>query len=363
MPHPPPPPPVSRPPLRVALFGYGLGGSAFHAPLIATTPGLALVAIVTGTPERQRAARAACPDAEIIASAEALFERAGALGVDLAVVSTPNRTHAPLATQALDAGLHVVVDKPLAVRVADARALAERGRAAGRLVIPYQNRRWDGDFRTVQALVADGSLGTVHRFESRFDRWRTTPRPGWREQGDPADGGGLLYDIGSHLIDQALVLFGPARHVYAELDRRRPGVAVEDDVFVALTHVSGVRTALHTSVLAAQAGPRFRVAGDRATYVKWGLDVQEGALRRGDRPGTAPWGEEDAAHWGTIGRDGEATPVPTRPGDYPAFYAAVAAALRGDAPPPVTPDEAIATLEVIEAAQRSAAERQVIAMR
>jgi predicted dehydrogenase len=351
----------AAPPLRVALLGYGLGGSAFHAPLIATTPGLTLAAIVTGDPARQAAARADHPGAEIVDSAEALWTRADTL--DLVVVSTPNRTHAPLGSAALGMGLHVVVDKPMAVTAAEGRELAEAARTAGRRLIPYQNRRWDGDFRTVQALLADGSLGTVHRFESRFDRWRPAPRPGWREQGDPGEGGGLLYDIGSHLIDQALVLFGPVRHVYAELDRRRPGVAVDDDVFLALTHESGVRTELHTSVLAAQAAPRFRVAGDRASYVKWGLDVQEAALRGGARPDAGAWGEEEPAQWGTLGRDGDTTPVPTRPGAYPAYYAAVAATIRGEAPPPVTPEEAIATLEVIEAAQRSAAARQVIAMR
>jgi len=350
-----------HPPARVALLGYGPGGAAFHAPLIATTPGLTLAAIVTGDAVRQAAARAEHPGARIVDTAEALWPRADEL--DLVVVSTPNRTHAPLASTALGAGLHVVVDKPMAVTAAEGRTLAAAARTAGRLLIPFQNRRWDGDFRTVQALLADGALGNVHRFESRFDRWRPTPRPGWREQGDPGEGGGLLYDLGSHLIDQALVLFGPVRHVYAELDRRRPGVAVDDDVFLALTHEGGVRSELHMSVLAAQTAARFRVSGDRATYVKWGLDVQEAALRRGVRPGDSVWGEEEPAQWGTIGRDGDTVPVPTRPGAYPAYYAAVVAAKRGDAPPPVTPEEAIATLEVIEAAQRSAAARQVIALR
>jgi len=345
-------------PLRVALLGYGPGGATFHAPLIATTDGVELRAVVTSDPARGAQAHADYPGVQVVPSPEALWAMAHEF--DLAVVSTPNRTHVPLATAALGAGLHVVVDKPMATSVAEGRVLAAAARAAGRLLIPYQNRRWDGDFLTVRALVADGSLGKVHRFTSRFDRWRPTPKAGWRESGAPEDAGGLLFDIGSHLIDQALVLWGPVRQVYAELDRRRDGVAVEDDVFVALTHVSGVRSHLHTGVLTAQAGTRFRVLGSRGAYVKWGLDVQEAALKRGERPGADSWGVESEAHWGMLGSDGDGRRVPTWRGDYGAFYAATAAAIRGATPPPVHPEEAIAVLDIIEAARRSADEGRVV---
>ena len=355
--------PSPRAPLRTALVGFGLGGAVFHAPLLASNPDFSLDVIVTGAAERQAQARREFPAARVVASAEELWQLEAPGSLDLVVISTPNRTHAPLATAALRHGAHVVVDKPMAVTAAEGVALAAAGRAAGRLVIPFQNRRWDGDFLTVRALLAAGSLGTVHRFESRFERWRPEPRAGWREMGDPSEGGGLLYDIGSHLIDQALVLFGPVRQVYAELDRRRGGVMVDDDAYVALTHHSGVRSHLYATVLAAQTAPRFRLLGTNAAYTKMGLDVQEGALRAGRRPvGGSPWGEEAPDAWGALGSDGEAQRIPTHRGDYPAFYVGVARALRGDGEPPVTPREAIDALSVIEAAQASAAEGRVVTL-
>ena len=360
-----------RAPLRVALVGYGVGGAAFHAPLVAATPGLTLAAIVTADPARRAQAAAAHPGARLLPDADAVW--ADAAAYDLAVVTTPNRTHVPLARAALAAGLPVVVDKPLAVTAADARALADEARARGLLLTVYQNRRWDGDLLTVRRLLAEGALGAPWRFESRFERWRPAPKGGWREQAPPAEGGGLLYDLGSHLVDQALHLFGPATQVYAELDARRPGMTADDDAFVALTHAAGVRSHLWMSAVAAQPGPRLRVLGSRAAYVKHGLDVQEGALRTprpGDpRPGDPGWGEEPAERWGVLGAldadealAADARRVPTERGAWPAFYAGVAAALRDGAPSPVPVAEAIAALDVLEAARRSAAERRVVAL-
>jgi predicted dehydrogenase len=345
-------------PLRVGLLGYGLAGRAFHAPLIAACPDLVLAAVVTRDPERRAALRAMYPDAEALDAPEQLWERAGSL--DLVVVATPNRSHAPLARAALQAGLAVVVDKPLATSAAEARALLDEARACGRRLTVFQNRRWDGDFLTVRQLIADGALGAVHRLESRFERWNPVPRPGWRESGDPADAGGLLFDLGSHLIDQAVQLFGPVRAVYGELDRRRPGVAIDDDAFVALTHASGVRSQLWMTRLAAQRAPRFRVLGDRATFVKYGLDGQEAAMAVGVVPGPEGWGEEPADRWGFLGEEGTAQPVATVPGNYPRFYAAMAAALRSDAPLPVDPDDAVTVLEIIEAARASSEHGRVV---
>jgi scyllo-inositol 2-dehydrogenase (NADP+) len=202
----------------------------------------------------------------------------------------------------------------------------------------------------------------VHRFESRFERWRPQPRRAWREDGAPAEAGGLLYDLGSHLIDQALVLFGPVATIYAELDRRRPGVVVDDDSFVALTHVSGVRSHLWMSSMAAQAAPRLRVLGSLAAYTKYGLDVQEAALRAGARPGPG-WGEELPEHWGRLGTDEDARPVATEAGNYPEFYRLLERALRDGGAPPVGPEEAVRALEVIEAAQKSAAEGRAISLK
>jgi predicted dehydrogenase len=224
------------------------------------------------------------------------------------------------------------------------------------LLSVFQNRRWDGDFLTVRRLVASGALGAVLRFESRFERWRPERNPAaWRERGDEVEGGGLLLDLGSHLVDQAMELFGRPVQVYAELHRRRDGAEVDDDTFVALLHPGGERSHLWCSATARLLGPRFRVLGRQGAYVKGGLDLQEHALATGGDPGRAAWGREPEALGGTLAdADGE-RPVETEAGDYPAYYAGVAAALRGGGPPPVDPADAIAGLRVLEAARRSAA--------
>ncbi|HEX4681623.1 MAG TPA: Gfo/Idh/MocA family oxidoreductase [Gemmatimonadaceae bacterium] len=334
--------------IRVALIGYSLGGRFFHAPFIATTSGMQLAAIVTGNPDRQREALAEHPGVRIIASPEELF--ADLMGIDLVVISTPNRTHVPLALQAVEAKRAVVVDKPLAVTSADARILADTAKRHGVMATVFQNRRWDGDFLTLQRLLAEGALGRVHRFESRFERWRHALRENWRESPAPEEAGGLLFDLGSHLIDQALVLFGTVSDVYAEMDRRRAGSQVVDDVFLALSHVSGVRSHLWMSVMVAQNGPRLRVLGDRAAYVKSGMDVQEEALRRGEQPGGVNWGRDTPDAYGLLGVGEDASRVPTARGDYGAFYRHVVEAIRNGAPPPVDIADAIATLEIIERA-------------
>jgi predicted dehydrogenase len=339
---------VSGQELRVGLIGYGLAGSTFHAPLIAATPGLTLAMVVTSQEDRAAQARHEHAGVEVVPTADLLWERAGIL--DLVVVATPNRTHVPLARAALDADLPVVVDKPLAPTAAAARELVAEAARRGLMLTVFQNRRWDGDFLTLRRLLADGALGDVLRFESRFERWRPTPKGGWREHGDPGEAGGLLYDLGSHLIDQALHLFGPVGSVYAEVNRRREGMEVDDDTFVALTHGSGVRSHLWMSAVAARSGPRFRVLGTRAAYTKHGLDVQEEALRAGARPDGGDWGSEPPEHWGELGTADEVRPVPTEPGAWQQFYAGVVASLNEGAPPPVDPRDAIAVLDVIEMA-------------
>ena len=347
-------------PLRAAVIGYGLGGSAFHAPFIDTTPGLELAAIVTGNAARQEQAARAYPHARIVADVETLWKPDA--GIDLVAISTPNRTHVPLALSAIGAGLHVVVDKPLAPSAYEAREVATAARGRGVVLAPFQNRRWDGDFKTLRRLLTEGTLGTPLRLESGFERWRPQATGSWRERGTPEEAGGLLFDLGSHLIDQALVLFGPAKTVYAELDRRRDGVEADDDVLVALTHASGVRSHLRMSAVAAQSGPRFRMLGSAAAYTKWGLDVQEDALRAGARPGGPDWGTEPRQHWGMVGAGTELQVVPTERGDYGEFYAGVVRAIRDGTPPPVEPNEVISVLEIIEAARDSARRSLVLTL-
>ncbi|MFX0577725.1 Gfo/Idh/MocA family protein [Nocardia nepalensis] len=340
--------------LQVAIVGYGLAGSVFHAPLIAAQPRMRVAAVVTASPERGEQARREHPGVRVLASAEELF--ADIAGIDLVVVATPNRTHAPLARQALDAGLPVVVDKPFAVHVDEGEDLITRAESVGLALSVFQNRRWDGDFLTVRQLIADGRLGEVRRFESRFERWRPVPKGGWREVGSADEGAGLLFDLGSHLIDQAVTLFGPVRSVYGELDRRRPGIQTDDDAFVALTHTSGVRSHLWMSAVTPQLGPRFRVLGSESGYLTYGLDPQEQALRAGRRPddGAEPWGAVEPERWGVLGAEPAAEPVPTLAGDYPAFYSGMAAAILDGAPVPVDPRDAVTTLRLLDAARSSA---------
>lgn len=345
---------------RVALIGYGTGGAAFHAPIINSTPGLDLAAVVTVNPDRQAEVRARYPQTQVVPSVDDLLSRAA--DYDLAVVTTPNRQHAPLAAEALRRGVGVVVDKPFASTSRQATDLVELAERSGLLLSVFQNRRYDGDFLTVQRLLASGELGTVHRFESRFERWRPELKDGWKESADPADAGGILFDLGSHVIDQALVLFGPPTRVYAEVAIRRQAARVDDDVFLDLTHAGGVRSQLWMSALAADLGPRFRVLGDRAAYVKYGLDPQESALRAGADPTEPGWGEESREAWGQLGVPGKTAPYPTEAGAYQRYYQGIAEALSSKAAPPVNPRDAVRTLLVIEAAYRSAAELQVVTL-
>lgn len=343
--------------VRVGLLGYGLAGAAFHAPLLATTPGLALTAIVTGNPERAEAARTRYPGVRVAASAEEVLTRDVA---DLVVVATPNATHVPLASQALEAGLDVVVDKPVAPTAAQARALGTLAAERGRLLTVYQNRRWDTDLLTLRGVLAAGTIGEVRRFESRFEGWSPTAKGGWRESADPAQAGGLLYDLGAHLVDQAVQLFGPVARVYAEADVRRAGVGAVDDVFVALHHAAGVRSHLWMSKVAGQLGPRFRVLGADGAFVAHGLDPQEAALRAGDVPGSSGWGLPPDGRHAAIVRGEASTDVPLVPGDYGAFYRAVAAAVRTGTTPPVAVEEAAYVLDVLEAAAVSARDGDVV---
>ena len=344
---------------RVAIIGYGLAGRVFHGPLVAATPGLTVAAVVTTDAERRARATGAHPGAAMLDSPAALWERADEL--DAVVIATPNDSHAPLAMAAIDNGLAAVVDKPLALGSDQGRELIAHARAAGVLLTVFQNRRWDSDQLTLERLLADGALGTVLRHESRFERWRPESRPEvWREATAPEQGGGLLLDLGSHLVDQALHHFGPVVEVYAEIERRRGGAA-DDDVFLALTHRSGVISHLRASALTAAPGPRLRVLGSEAALVVRELDSQEERLRSGDRPDRVPdWGVEPAFAQPRLIAGERSVPLRAERGDWPQFYARFRDALAGDAPLPVDPQDAVAVLTVLEHARRSAADRAVV---
>jgi len=353
---------VSTPEIRVGLIGFGLAGSAFHAPLIEAVPELRLASIVTANPERVERARRRFPAAEVLPDADAVF--AAADDHDLVVVASPNRFHVSSGLAALDAGLHLVVDKPVAARSADARRLASAAAEHGLVAAAFHNRRWDGDALTVRRLLGDGALGELLRFESRFERWRPeVDAARWRERPDLEDAGGVLFDLGSHLIDQVLWLLGRPARVYAEIARRRTGAQVDDDVFLALELPGGAEAHLWMSHVTAQPGPRLRLLGSRAAYVKPGLDVQEAELRGGKRPDAPGFGREPEGQWGTLGVEGSVRPLETEPGRYLTFYEGMAAAIRDGAAPPVPLSDAIAGLEVIEAARESADRRAVVDLR
>jgi scyllo-inositol 2-dehydrogenase (NADP+) len=341
--------------LGVAIIGYGLAGAVFHAPLVAAEPRMRVAAVVTGSAERAEQARAEHPGVRVFGHADELFASSDA--ADLVVIAAPNSAHAPLAHAALQAGLPVVIDKPMTPSVAQAADLVEAAQKAGLLLSVFQNRRWDGDFLTVRRLIDEGRLGEISRFESRFERWRPVPKGGWREVGGVEDAAGLLYDLGSHIVDQALALFGPATVVHAEMNVRRAAVKSDDDTFVALVHDSGVRSHLWMSSVAANYGPRFRVLGSQAAYVKYGLDVQEDALRAGKRPGDRDWGADDPGRYGTLGTPDDTATVETERGAYERYYAGIADALLDGAPPPVDPSDAVRSIGILETARHLAAER------
>jgi predicted dehydrogenase len=345
--------------LRAAIIGYGLAGRFFHAPLIAATDGLVLASVVTSSPERQAQVSREHPDARVLRSAAELW--ASAEEHDLVVIAAPNHVHASLGEAAVDRGLAVVVDKPLAMSSAEAAALVSRSEQAATLLTVFQNRRWDSDHLTLARLIAEDRLGRVFRFESRFERWRpSASTESWRDSTTPALGGGQLLDLGSHLIDQSLALFGAVTHIYAEVEARR-GAPGDDDAFVAMRHANGVVSHLRASAITAAPGPRMRVLGTKAAFVVQELDSQEDALRSGARPDSVPdWGAEPHTHWGQLVSGGDSLPVPSERGDWPEFYSLLVRALRDDMPPPVDPHDAIMTLRVIEAARYSAARGEVV---
>lgn len=342
-------------PLRAGVLGFGFAGRIFHAPFLRAA-GFEVAVVSTASAERAAEVHAEYPQAQVVATAEAVIGRAD---LDLIVVATPNSSHARLAIAALEAGHDVVVDKPFAPTAAEAERVVAAAESTGGVLSVFQSRRFDGDFRTLRRLLDEDALGVVHRFESRFERWRPAVSDNWRESADPSAAGGLLYDLGAHLIDQYIALFGVPSSVYAELGRRRPGAAVADDVFLALQGVSGVTGHLWMSAVAADAGPRFRVLGSKAAFVKHGMDPQEAALLAGDRPplvadGSTSWGREASSAHGRLGAGEQWQPVVTSDGDYGQFYRELALAMNGEGPVPVDPADSIAGLRVIEAAQLSA---------
>jgi len=340
-----------KPRVKVALVGFGFAGQTFHAPLISSTPGMILDTVVSSDPAKVHVRH---PQARVVAHAPEAFADPE---IDLVVIAAPNAMHAPLATAALAHGKHVVVDKPFALDVQQAREVVAQAERANRIVSVFQNRRWDSDFLTLRALMDQGSLGEIVEFHSHFDRYRPSVADRWRERDLP--GSGLWFDLGPHLLDQALQLFGPPQAVFADLGRQRDSAHV-DDYFQVLLRYPRLRVSLHGGSLVAANGLRLAVHGTRASYVKHGMDAQEDALREGIVPGAAGWGEDrQPGKLHTPGDTGNSIEtVPGVPGDYIAFYRAMHAAIVHGHRAPVSADDALQVMALLEMAVRSSRERR-----
>jgi scyllo-inositol 2-dehydrogenase (NADP+) len=331
--------------IAVGLVGFGLSARVLHTPLILAS-GMRIDAVVT----RQAAlVRSALPEARVLPDLESLL---AIPEIPLIVIATPNHLHFPQALAALERGRHVVVDKPLALSSLEADRLIEAAGQHRRVLAVFHNRRWDSDFLTLRRLIDEQALGALTAFEARWDRYRPAISERWREHGEY--GGGVLYDLGSHLIDQTLCLFGMPEWIQAQLLHQRPGARVDDGFEIAM-RVGSLRLALGSSSIAADHALRYRLHGFKGSFRKSGLDVQEQQLRAGLAPEDAAFGLEPSAQWGTL-IDGEAReqPVPAERGRWLEFYAAMRRCLDEGAPPPVGASEARRVLHLIEAAQRSA---------
>jgi scyllo-inositol 2-dehydrogenase (NADP+) len=344
--------------INVGLVGFGFAGRVFHAPIISAVAGLKLCAIL----ERSGNDAALCyPEAQIVQSMDEL------LAIDeikLVVIATPNTSHYPLAKQCLLAGRDVVVDKPFTTTYAEAADLVNLARTRGRLLTVYQNLRSNGDFRTIRRLVDSGSLGRIVLYEAHFDRYRLQIRPdAWRERAQP--GSGVFFDLGVHLMDQAMVLFGLPEAITADIRIERAG-AVVDDAFDVTMHYPRNRVLVRASMIALAPDIRYIVRGESGAFIKCGIDPQEAALKRGEFPRDETWGREAPDKWGTLytpeGNSIHTEPITTIPGDYRLFYANVREAILGKAQIDVTHEQMLNVMYALESARESSGRRCTMAL-
>lgn len=342
--------------IRVGLVGFGMAGRVFHAPLISSVDGLELAAVV------ERNSNNAAERYPGITTYRSVDELLADASIRLIVVATPNSAHFPIALHALESARSVVVDKPMALKSDEVAQLAELAGGIGLQCIPFHNRRWDNDFRTIHKLLSEHSLGRLVHFESNFDRWR--PGPSSRAWKENAEEGGLLLDIGTHLVDQALALFGEPAAVGAEAQRERLGEGANDSFTLRLHYYTGFSVTLSANCLSSLVRPRFHIRGAKGNFWKWGLDPQEDALNKITHITDPNWGQEPAANWGTMAVDvdgGMVTrPVTTLPGDYRSFYAGVRDALLGNGAAPVKASDAWRVSRILEWAKESTIQQRDI---
>jgi predicted dehydrogenase len=337
--------------IRVALIGYGFVGKTFHVPLIRSVPGFEIAVVGSRNPGK---VHADLPDAHVFADPE---EAATSAKADLVVIASPNETHVPLATAALNAGKDVVIDKPFTVTLAEARKLTELALNQKRLLSVFHNRRWDSEFLGARAVIEEGRLGEVLHFESHFDRFRPEVRLRWRET--PGPGSGVWYDLGPHLADQALQLFGLPKTIAGNLAVQRRE-AQTDDWFHVLLNYDRLRVILHGSVVVAGGTPRMAIHGTGGSWLKYGLDVQEEQLISGVIPGQPGWGQDPRPALFYNGRDSQPLEVPLPAGDQRQYYFGIRDAIRNEGANPVSPAQAVAVMAVLETAIESSTSDKVL---
>lgn len=339
--------------LKVGLVGYGYASKTFHAPLIAGTAGVRLVAISSSNVEK---VKSDWSNIAVVSHPEDLFNDPE---IDLIVIPTPNDTHYPLAQKALAAGKHVVVDKPFTITVEQAESLKQQAEQAGLLLSVFHNRRWDSGFLTIKSLIRENRLGKLRYFECHFDRYRPVVRQRWREAA--GEGSGIWYDLGPHLLDQAVQLFGKPQSITADLGMIRPN-AEAVDYFHVLLNYPDIKVVLHATTLAAAESAVYTLHGMEGSYVKYGLDPQEERLKVGERPPQADWGYDIRDGVVTLSREDELVTeyIPTLPGNYSAYYAAIRDAITIGKPNPVTASEAIQIMKLIEAGTESAKQQRTV---
>jgi predicted dehydrogenase len=346
--------------LKVALVGYGMGGRVFHAPIIQSIPGLEISKILVNNQERAADARRTYPSAEIVGDLKSILQDDG---IELVVVATPNESHYGVAKGGLMAGKNVVVDKPFTVSTSEADELIELAKKLGKIISVHHNRRYDSDFLTVKKIIEKGFLGELVEYESHFDRFRNSVRDRWKESDMP--GSGNLYDLGSHLIDQALCLFGLPKEVTADIRKQRTGAHIDDN-FELILNYGRLKVTLKAGMLVREELPSFILHGQNGSFVKYGMDVQEGSLANGMTPdGLEDWGKEPESMWGTLNTDIEGIhfrgKVESEVGDYRLFYKNVYDAITGQAELFVTPEQARNVIRVIELAKESSENKRTVA--
>jgi scyllo-inositol 2-dehydrogenase (NADP+) len=337
--------------IKTGLIGYGFSGATFHAPFLKALEEYEIVKVMSSDKEK---VQRDLGDVEVVGSIENVLEDPQ---IELVVITTPNTLHYEMAKQSLLHKKHVIIEKPMVIDPEEAEELIQLAKENGVMLSVYQNRRWDNDFLTIKQLISEGALGEVTTYEAHFDRFRPQVRDRWRERA--GRGSGILYDLGSHLIDQALRLFGMPQFVMADVFGQREG-AQTDDYFHVVMGYEKLRVLLHSGSIVVGQGPKFEVHGDKGSFIKYGIDGQEDALKAGNNPTAQNWGKDKPEWYGTlITEDGEQK-IETVPGSYSSYYKEVYAHIRDGKPCPVPAEEGLQTIRVIHAALQSSEEKRAV---